>query len=178
LSFTSEPMKDTVEALWKRAKAAGELVAGIAAIVAVLYGLSWLADDIFAHVHIHADHHWWAYRVWHAWWWAIVPLAMVAGGRLWHRRIIGKGLWAVGVLWLGFLGFSAGMALWLRLLMYLVDRCGWFLGIVLTCAVTVLFAPGSAAAGSLFDLARKRWPVIDHLKREICWVPGWQTHGK
>lgn len=145
---------------WKKAAAAarsaGEFVAGIVAIVAAVYGFSWVTDDILAHAHIHVDHHWWAYRVWHAWWWVIVPLAMVAGGRLWHRRIMGKGLWFVGVLWLGSLGFSAGMALWVGLIMYLVDRCGWSWGIVLTCAVTASFALGCAAAGWLFDLARKR----------------------
>src|SRR5260370_37467838 len=112
-------MKRLAKTLWEKAKPAGEFVAGIVAIVAVLYGLSSMADDIF--VHIHVDHHWWAYRVWHTWWWVIAPLAMVAGGRLWHRRIIGKGLWVVGVLWLGFLGFSVGMALLVGLLMYLVD---------------------------------------------------------
>jgi hypothetical protein len=171
-------MKHSAKAFWKKNKVAGEFTAGIVAIVAVLYGLSWVADDILAHAHIHLDHHWWAYRAWHAWWWVIAPIAMVAGGRLWHRQIIGKGLWVVGVLWLVFLGFGAGMALWGKLLMYLVSRFGWLSGGALTLAATAFSALGWALVGDLFDRARKRWPFIDGLKREICWMPNWQMDGK
>ncbi len=62
-------MEHSAKAFWERVKAASKFVAGIVAIVAMVYGLSWVADDIFARVRIRADHHWWAYQVWQAWWW-------------------------------------------------------------------------------------------------------------
>jgi hypothetical protein len=42
-------MEHSAKAFWEKAKPAGEFIAGIAAIIAGLYGLSWVADDIFAH---------------------------------------------------------------------------------------------------------------------------------
>ena len=171
-------MEHSAKAYWEKVKVAGKFTAGIVAIVAVLYGLPWVAGDILEHAHIHVDHHWWAYKVWHAWWWMIAPLAMVTVGRLWHRQFIGKGLWVVGVLWLAFLGFSAGVALWGILLMYFVSRFGWLSGGALTLAATAFSALVWALVGDLLDRALKRWPLIDNLKREICRMPNWQTDGK
>jgi hypothetical protein len=164
-------MEHSSKVFWEKVKDAGEFTAGIVAIVAVLYGLSWLADDILGHAHIHIDHHWWAYKLWHAWWWVTAPLAMVIVGRVWHRQIIGKGLWVVGVLWLAFLGFGGGMALWGRLLMSLVVPFGWLIGSVLMLAGVLLIGFGFAILGELIYRARVRWPRIDRVITEICWTP-------
>ncbi len=176
MNFMSQPMKETAKAFWERAKAAGEFVAGIVAIVAVLYGLSWIADDIFAHAHIHVDHYWWAYRVWHAWWWLVIPLGFVAGSRFWnprseHARVLRGGLWAVGVCWLALLG--VGASIWP--LFYFISYFGFLWGTVAFCG---LLLSASIGPGYLFELARKRWPLIERLKSEICWVPDREMDGK
>jgi len=71
-------MEHSAKAFWEKAKAAREFIAGVAVIVAGLYGLSWVANEIFAHVDV--KHSWWAYRAWHAWWWVIVPLVTMGIG--------------------------------------------------------------------------------------------------
>lgn len=135
------------KAFWEKAKGVGEFVAGIAAIVAVLYGLSWVADDIFAHSHIHLDHHWWAYRVLHAWWWVIVPLLMAAIGWPFRRRTLGGGLWAAGAVWMVFMGWAVSMMLFLDMFSHLSDRVGFLWGTVLSCAGVLVLGIGFIAVG-------------------------------
>ena len=169
-------MGNCAKAFWEKAKPAGEFVAGIVAIVAALYGLSWVADDILAHAHFHVDRHWWAYRVWHAWWWLIVPLGFVAVGRLWsprsqRARTVAGGLWAVGVCWLALLG--TGASIWP--LFYFISHFGFLWGTVAFCC---LLPSASIGLACLFDRARRRWTLIDRLKSEIFWVPDRETDGK
>ncbi len=145
-------------------------------LLEVLYGLFWIADDIFAHAHIHVDHYWWAYRVWHAWWWLVIPLGFVAGSRFWnprseHARVLRGGLWAVGVCWLALLG--VGASIWP--LFYFISYFGFLWGTVAFCG---LLLSASIGPGYLFELARKRWPLIERLKSEICWVPDREMDGK
>lgn len=149
----------------------GQFVAGIAVLFCILCAPFWILDEIRAHISVRVDHSWWAYQAWHSWWWVILPLALVAMGRLWHRRIIGRGMWTVGVLWLIFVGFSSSLGLWVYLLHYLASRIGWLVGSVLTLAATAVGALMFAALGGLAERARKRWRSIDRLAREICWTP-------
>jgi hypothetical protein len=138
------------------AKAAGELVSGIAAIVAVLYGLSRVADDILAHSHIHVDHQWWAYRVWHAWWWAIAPLCMVGIGWRYRRQPLGGGLWAVGIIWLAFIGCASCTMLFLGMFTHLSDHLGFLWGTLMSCAGILVLGLGFLAAGRLVNQVRSR----------------------
>jgi hypothetical protein len=149
-------MESSAKAFWEKAKAAGELVAGIVAIVAVLYGLSWVADDIFAHVHIHADHQWWAYRVWHERWSMIVPLVMVGIGWPFRRRALEGGLGAVGAIWMAFMGWALGMMLFLGAFSRLSDRVGFLWGTVLSCAGVLVLGLGFVAVGRLVNQVRRR----------------------
>jgi hypothetical protein len=149
-------MEHSAKAFWEKAKPAGEFIAGIAAIVAGLYGLSWVADDIFAHVHIHVDHHWLAYRLWHAWWWMIVPLVMVGIGWPFRRRVLGGGLWAMGAVWLVFIGWAAGMLLFLDLFYRVSHRVGLLGGSALSCVAVLLLGFGSVAVGRLVNQVRNR----------------------
>ncbi len=164
-------MEHSAKAYWEKVKDAGEFTAGIVAIVAVLYGLSWLADDILGHTHIHIDHRWWAYKVWHAWWWLISPLGLVTMGRAWHQRALGQGMWAVGVIWLAFLAFGACIGWWLSLLIYLAARFGWLAGGALSLAAMVPFTFAGVLVGILVDQARERSHLFDRLVTEICWMP-------
>ena len=154
LSFTLQPIEDRVRAFWEWAKAAGELVGGIAAIIVVLYGLSWLADDIFAHVH--TDRHWWAYRVWHACWPVIIPLVMVGIGWLFRRRVLGGGLWAAGAVWIVFMAWAVGMMLFLGVFSQHSDRVGFLWGTVLSCAGVLVLGLGSGVLGRLVTQVRSR----------------------
>jgi len=147
-------MKRLAKTLWENAKPAGEFVAGIVAIVAVPYGLSSMADDIF--VHIHVDHHWWAYRAWHAWWWMIVPVVMVGIGWPLRRRALGGGLWAAGAVWMAFMGWAVGMMLFLGVFSHLSDRVGFLWGTVLSCAGVLVLGLGFVAVGRLVHLVRSR----------------------
>jgi hypothetical protein len=125
-------------------------------MAAVLYGLSWVADDILAHAHIHVDHHWWAYRVWHAWWWVIVPLVMVGIGGPFRRRTLGGGLWAVGTVWIVFMGCAVGMMLFFGVFSRVSDRVGFLWGTVLSCAGVLALGLGSVAVGRLVTQVRSR----------------------
>lgn len=158
------------------AKAAGEFVARIVATVGVLYVLSRVTDEVLGHVQVHVDRHWWTYRVWHAWWWLIVPLGFVAGGRLWRprsqrARTLAGGLGAVGVCWLALLG--AGASIWP--LFYFISHFGPLWGTVAFCCLLPLASIGLAY---LFDRARRRWLLIDRLKSEIFRVPDRETDGE
>jgi hypothetical protein len=147
-------MKLFANTLWEDAKPAGEFVAGIAAIVGVLCGLSWMGDDIF--VHIHVDHRWWVYRAWHAWWWVIVPLVMVGIGWPFRRRALGGGLWAVGAVWMIFIGWAAGMLLFINLFYHVSQRVGFLGGSVLSCVSVLLLGLGYVAVGRLVNHLRSR----------------------
>jgi hypothetical protein len=149
-------MEHFAKAFWEKAKVAGEFVGGIVAIGALLYGLSWAADDIFAHVQIHADHHWWAYRVWDAWWPVIVPLAMVGIGWPFRRRALGGGLWAAGAVWIAFMGWAVGMMLFLGMFSRVSGRVGLLWGTVLSCAGVLTLGLGSVAVGRLVTQIRSR----------------------
>ena len=72
-------MERSAKAFRDNAKAAREFVAGIAAIIGLLYALGWLTDEILVRVHIRIDHRWWAYRVWHAWWWLVLKSGVKVG---------------------------------------------------------------------------------------------------
>jgi hypothetical protein len=106
-------MESISKASWVKAKASGEFVARIVVIVALVYGLSWVVDDILAHAHVHIDNHWWAYRMWHAWWWLIVPLCLAGIGWRHRQQTLGGGTWAVGTIWVVFIGYAVGMMLFL-----------------------------------------------------------------
>ena len=149
-------MEHFAEAFWEKAKVAREFVGGIVAIVAVVCGLSWVADDIFAHVHIHADQQWWAYRVWHAWRWVIVPLVIVGLGWPLRRRALGGGLWAAGAVWMIFIGWAAGMLLFIELFYHVSQRVGFFGGSVVSCVAVLLLGLGSVAVGRLVNQVRSR----------------------
>jgi hypothetical protein len=136
-----------------------------------VYGVSWVADDILAHAKIHADHHWCAYRVWHAWWWLITPSGLVALGRVWHRRTFGQGLWAVGVIWLAVLAASASLWLWMVLLMSLAAPFGYLIGTTLSLVVMIPVTLVIVLVGSLVDRARKRSRLFDRLMTDVCWMP-------
>lgn len=158
------------------AKSAGEFVARIGAIIGVVCGFGWATDEVVRHIHIRVDHYWWLYRVWHSWWWLIVPLGFIAVGRLWPPgseivRALAGGLWAVGVCWLALLGASASIGLWVLLLMFLAGLYGWFIGGVLALSTLVLVGVFMAVVGELIDRVRNRWPLIDRLICEICWTP-------
>jgi hypothetical protein len=169
-------MEYSAKVFWEKAKTAREFVAGIVAMVGVLYGLSWVFDDIFAHVHVQADHQWGAYRVWHAWWWLVMPLGFVAGGRLWNprserARVLRGGLWVVGVCWLALLGAASSI----RPLFYFISHLGFLWGTVAFCC---LLPAACIALGYLFELARRRWPLLKRLKSEISCLPDRETDGK
>jgi hypothetical protein len=147
-------MKHLAETLWENAKPAGEFVAGIVAIVAVLYGLSSMADDIF--VHIHVDHHWWAYHAWHTLWWVIVPLMMVGIGWPFRRRALGGGLWAMGAVWMLFLGCAFGMMIFVEFFKYASNRLGILVGTALSLVAVLLLGICSAVWGRLAHQVRNR----------------------
>ena len=143
--------------IWRLAalvKSCGEFIGGIGTIAGTLYGLSWLVGEALAHVHIHVDHHWWAYRVWHASWWLIVPLLMVGIGWPFRRRALGAGLWAVGALLLELLGCAAGIGLFLGLLFYVSRYVGFLWGSVASCTALLVVAVGFVAVGRLLDETR------------------------
>lgn len=152
----AQPLEDVVKAFWEKAKAARAFIAGIVAIVAVLYGLSWVADDLFGHIHIEADHHWWAYRLWHGWWPVIIPLVMVGIGWPFRRRALGGGLWAAGAVWIAFMGWALGMMLFLGVFSHLSDRVGFLWGTVLSCAGVLALGVGFVAVGRLVIQVRSR----------------------
>ena len=145
-------MEHTAKAFSEKAKAAGEFIAGIAAIVAGLYGLSWVAYDILAHVYV--NHSWWAYRAWHAWWWVIVTLVTMGISWPFRRRALGSGLWAVGAVWLVFIGLAAGMLLFIDLFYRVSHRVGFLGGSALSCVAVLLLGFGSAAVGHLVNQIR------------------------
>jgi hypothetical protein len=146
----------SVKAISEKAKPAGEFVAGIIAIAAVLYALSWVVDDVLVHVHIHADHQWWAYRIWHTWWVLIVPLGMVGIGWRYSKRTLGDGLWAFGIIWLAFYGCAAGMVLFFDVFSHLSDRVGFLGGTILSCAGVLVLGLGFVVVGRLVDRVRGR----------------------
>src|SRR5437879_510373 len=115
-SDRSPKMKLFAKEFWGKSNPAREFVAGIIAIAAVLYALSWVVDEVLVHVHIHADHQWWAYRVCHAWWAMFVPACMVGIGWKYRKRTLGDFLWAFGIICLAFYVCAAGMVLFLDLL--------------------------------------------------------------
>jgi hypothetical protein len=147
-------MKRLAETLLENAKPTGEFVAGIVAIVAVLYGLSSMADDIFAHIHV--DHHWWAYHAWHTLWWVIVPLMMVGIGWPFRRRALGGGLWAMGAVWMLFLGCAFGMMIFVEFFKYASNRLGILVGTALSLVAFLLLGICSAVGGRLFHQVRDR----------------------
>src|SRR6202790_322414 len=145
-------MEHSAKAFWEKAKPAGGFVAGIVAIVAGLYGLSWVADDIFAHVQV--NHRWWAYRAWQDWWWVIVPLVMMGIGWPFRRQALGGGLWAVGAVWVAFIACAARMLLFIDLFYHMSQRAGFFGGSVLSCAAVLLLGLGFVAVGRLVNQLR------------------------
>jgi hypothetical protein len=147
-------MEHSAKVSWEKAKAAGEFIAGIAAIVAGLYGLSWAANDIFAHVDV--NHRWWAYRAWHAWWWVIVPLVTIGIGWPFRRRALGGGLWAVGAVSLVFIGWAAGMLLFIDLFYRISHRLNFLGGSVLSCVAVLLLGLGLVAVERLVNQIRGR----------------------
>jgi hypothetical protein len=149
-------MENSAKALWEKARAPGEFVARIVTIVAVLYALSLVTDGILAHVYIHVDHYWWAYRVWHAWWWLIGPLSLAGIGWPFRRRVLGGGLWAVGTTGLSFIGWTAGMVLFIDLFYRVSQRVGFLAGSVLSCTAVLLLGLGSVAVGRLVNQVRSR----------------------
>src|SRR5258708_18077958 len=144
-------MKRLAETLWESAKPAGEFVAGIVVISALLFGLSSMSDDIF--VHIHVDHHWWAYREWRALWWVIVPLMMVGIGWPFRRRTLGGGLWAMGAVWMLFLGCAFGMMILVEFFKYASNRLGILVGTSLSLVAFLLLG---AEGARLFHQVRDR----------------------
>jgi hypothetical protein len=98
---------------------------------------------------------------------------IVAGGRLWARRIFGRLLWAVGAIWLILLAAGASMALFLGFLMSLTVSFGWPAASALTLIGLFLVGFGLAIIGDLVYRARRRWRSVDHLAKEICWIPDW-----
>jgi len=149
-------MKHFAKECWEKTKPARDFVAGIFAIAAVLYAVSWVVDDVLVHVHIHADHQWWAYRVWHAWWAMIVPVCMVGIGWKYRKRTLGDGLWACGIIWLAFYGCAAGMVLFFDVFSHLSDRVGFLGGTLLSCAGVFVLGLGFVVVGRLVDRVRGR----------------------
>ena len=152
----AQPLEDIVKAFWEKAKAARAFIAGIVAIVAVLYGLSWVADDLFGHIRIEADHHWWAYRLWHGWWPVIVPLVMVGIAWPFRRRALGGGLWAMGAVWMLFLGCAFGMMIFVEFFKYASNRLGILVGTALSLVAVLLLGICSAVWGRLAHQVRNR----------------------
>jgi hypothetical protein len=149
-------MKFFTQARLEKVKSDGEFVAGIVALVAVLYGFSWLADNTFAHAHLQVDRQWWAYRVWHAWWWVIVSGCMVAIGWRYCERTLGGSLWALGTICLIFLGCAACLVFPFDLIDHAFHRVGFFWVVVLTCVCVFLLALGSVVVGHLVHRMRNR----------------------
>jgi cation transport ATPase len=166
-------MKFSRQAVWAKLKTPTEFVATLIALIGLIYGIVWVLDDVVEHVHIRVAHGWWAFQFWHAWWWLLLPIVMVAGGRLCARRIFGRLLWAVGAIWLTLLAFGASMALFGGLLMSLAASFGWVIASALTLVGLLLVGFGLAITGELVYRARRRWRSIDHLAEEICWTPDW-----
>lgn len=122
-------MKFSHQAVWAKLKTPTEFISGLIALSVLICAIAWLLDDMVAHVHIRVAHGWWAYQFWHARWWVLVPILMVAGGRLCARRIFGRLLWAVGAVWLLAVAFVASIALYGGLLMSLAVSFrmgGWY----------------------------------------------------
>jgi hypothetical protein len=164
-------MEFSRQAVWAKLKTPREFIATLFALIGLVYGLAWVLDDIVEDVHIRVTHGWWAYQFWHAWWWILTPILMMAGGRLCARRIFGRLLWVVGAVWLILLALGVSIAVFGRLLMSLVVSFGWLIGSALTLVGLLLASFGLAIVGELVYRARRRWRFIDHLTEKICWTP-------
>jgi hypothetical protein len=164
-------MEFSRQAVWAKLKTPAEFITRLIAIIGLIYGLGWVLDDVVAHFHIRVAHNWWAYNFWHAWWWVLAPVLMVAAARLWPRRILAQLLWAAGAIWLLLLASGACAVWWIALLTYLAARYGWVAGGALSLAAMVPFTLAVVLAGILVDLIRKRSHLFDRLVIEICWMP-------
>jgi len=63
----------------------------------------------------------------------IVPLVTMGIGWPFRRRALGGGLWGVGAVWLVFIGWAAGMLLFIDLFYHVSQRVGFLGGSVLSC---------------------------------------------
>jgi hypothetical protein len=64
-----------------------------------------------------------------------------------RRRALGGSLWVVGAMWMVFIGWAAGMLLFVELLYQASQRVGFFGGSVLSCLAVLLPGLGFVAVG-------------------------------